>query len=132
MNPVAAHPCSSSEAYWASHDFGRHGRPRPGTRLIITAGPQCGHNGAGDGTVMPYDGRWQATSFPVDLHNGITLNFATRPARDHAGNDVPGVYELVGAELEHGRDLHGRQGDGNGGSENVTLRAKIQHPRNPA
>lgn len=126
---AARPPCSSSEEYWATHDFGRHGRPRPGTHLIITAGPQCGHNGAMAGTVIPYDGRWHSTAFPVDLHNGIMLNFGTRPARDRADNDVPGEYELLGAELEHGHDLHGTQGDGNGGSETVTLRAKVKYSR---
>jgi hypothetical protein len=125
----AAKPCSSSERYWAVHDFGRHGRPRPGTHLIITAGPRCGHNGAKTGTVIPYDGRWNSTSFPVDLHNGIMLNFATRPARDQADNDVPGAYEPVGVELEGGHDLRGTQGDGSGNSEAVTLRAKIKYPR---
>ncbi|WP_439655928.1 hypothetical protein ACSHWB_26220 [Lentzea sp. HUAS TT2] len=126
----AARPLwTDSEEYWATHDFGRHGRPRPGTRLIITAGPQCGHSGARGGTVLPYDGRWHDTSFPVDLHNGIALNFGTRPARNRADNDVPGEYELVGTELEDGFDLCGMQTDGNGGTENVTLRAKIRYPR---
>ncbi|MBP2338807.1 hypothetical protein JOF41_004985 [Saccharothrix coeruleofusca] len=126
---AAANPCSTSDRYWATYDFGRHGRSRPGTRLTTTAGPDCGHDGATAGTVMPYDGRWHSTSFPVCLHNRVTLCFTTRPARDRSDRDVPGVYELVGAELEHGHDLSGTQGDGNGGSETVVLRARPPRSR---
>lgn len=126
---VAANPCSTSDGYWTIYDFGRHGRPRPGTRLVVTAGPVPGHDGATVGTVMPYDGRWHSNSFPVCLNNGVTRCFATRPARDRSDRDVPGVYELVGAELEHGCDLSGSHGDGNGGSERVVLRARPLRPR---
>lgn len=43
--------------WWAGHDEGTNGRPRPGTRVLLRDGRR--------GTVARYEGCWQAATFPV-------------------------------------------------------------------
>lgn len=43
--------------WWATHDTGKGGRPRPETRVVLGDGRT--------GTVQPYEGCWTACTFPV-------------------------------------------------------------------
>ena len=56
--------------WWASHDTGNGGRPRPTTRVATSDGRT--------GTVQPYEGCWKASTFPVLIDfTGQTLMMRT-------------------------------------------------------
>ncbi|WP_447002748.1 hypothetical protein ACRAKI_23905 [Saccharothrix isguenensis] len=56
--------------WWATHETGNGGRPRPTTRVAMGDGRT--------GTVQPYEGCWKASTFPVLIDfTGQTLMMRT-------------------------------------------------------
>lgn len=132
----------SSTAYWLKHDFGRGGRPAPGTKLILELSQGFGiPTAATCAKVLPYDGRWLSSSFPVRLmrpnYEPTTVDWmlSVLPARNGA-TLLLATYDLVGCKLADPQDRTGANvassdltgthatGLGTDDVETVTLRAR--------
>lgn len=120
----------TADEYWDRHDLGCNGRPRPLTLVTVTLGPESGNGGIRSGVVSRSDGRCNLWQFPVKLSNGITVMLSSRIARNASGGELRGgkTFELVGANLESGKDIEGTHGLPNGGKQTITLRAQVRHP----
>lgn len=117
------------DAYWREHDFGRGGRPTPGTELTVSLSGYGVPVGVTCGKVLPYDGRWMSSSFPVLLMRpgyvptSVSWMLSATPARN-GETLLIATYDLCGCNLADGFDLSGTQVTGRFDTETVTLRAR--------
>ncbi|MFS8103534.1 hypothetical protein LFM09_41070 [Lentzea alba] len=117
------------DAYWREHAFGRGGRPMPGTLLTVSISGFGVPIGVTCGRVLPYDGRWVSSSFPVRLMRpgyeptSVSWMLSTVPARSGDALLIA-TYDLVGCALPDGFDLTGTQASGRFDIEMITLRAR--------
>ena len=115
-------------AYWREHAFGRGGRPTPGTPLAVSISGFGVPVGVTCGRVLPSDGRWVSSSFPVLLMRPgyeptpVSWMLSTCPARN-GDTLLVATYDLVGCTLPDGFDLTGTQASGRFDTETITLRA---------
>ena len=116
-------------AYWREHDFGRGGRPAPDTMLSVSITGFGVPVGVTCGRVLPYDGRWASSSFPVLLMRpgyvptSVSWMLSATPARN-GETLLIATYDLLGCNLADGFDLCGTQVTGRFDMETVTLRAR--------
>ncbi|MDX8143259.1 hypothetical protein SK854_14115 [Lentzea sp. BCCO 10_0061] len=128
---VSAEPewMKTTAAYWREHDFGRGGRPAPGTPLTVSISGYGVPVGVICGRVLPYDGRWMSSSFPVLLMRpgyeptSVSWMLSATPARN-GETLLIATYDLLGCNLADGFDLSGTQVTGRFDTETVTLRAR--------
>jgi hypothetical protein len=128
---VSAEPewMKTTDAYWREHDFGRGGRPAPGTPLTVSLSGFGVPVGVTCGRVLPYDGRWVSSSFPVLLMRpgyeptSVSWMLSAMPARN-GETLLIATYDLLGCNLADGFDLSGTQVTGRFDTETVTLRAR--------
>jgi hypothetical protein len=128
---VSAKPewMKTADAYWREHDFGRGGRPAPGTPLTVSISDYGVPVGVTCGRVLPYDGRWVSSSFPVLLMRpgyeptSVSWMLSATPARNGVTLLIA-TYDLLGCNLADGFDLSGTQVTGRFDTETVTLRAR--------
>ncbi|GLY54807.1 hypothetical protein [Lentzea sp. NBRC 102530] len=125
---------ASSSAYWREHDFGRGGRPAPGTKLILALASGFGiPAGATCAKVLPYDGRWVSSEFPVLLMRPnfepteVSWMLSVRPARN-GDTWILNTYDLHGCKLAEGEDLAGTHVTGKFDVEKIVLRARRLQP----
>lgn len=116
-------------AYWREHAFGRGGRPMPGTPLTVSISGFGVPVGVTCGRVLPYDGRWVSSTFPVLLMRpgyeptSVSWMLSTCPARN-GDTLLIATYDLLGCALADGFDLTGTQASGRFDIETITLRAR--------
>lgn len=117
------------DAYWREHDFGRGGRPAPGIPLAIKISGYGVPVGVTCGKVLPYDGRWTSSSFPVLLMRpgyeptSVSWMFSTASGRN-GDTLLIATYDLIGCSLADEFDLSGTHVTGHFETETVTLRAR--------
>lgn len=129
--PVSVEPewMKTTDAYWREHDFGRGGRPAPGTPLTVSISGYGVPVGVTCGRVLPYDGRWVSSSFPVLLMRpryeptSVSWMLSATPARN-GETLLIATYDLVGCSLADGFDLSGTHATGRFATETATLRTR--------
>ena len=128
---VSAEPewMKTTDAYWREHDFGRGGRPAPGTLLTVSISGFGVPVGVTCGRVLPYDGRWVSSSFPVLLmrpgYEPTSVSWMLSATLARNGETLLiATYDLLGCNLADGFDLSGTQVTGRFDTETVTLRAR--------
>ncbi|SFQ22821.1 hypothetical protein SAMN05421810_105261 [Amycolatopsis arida] len=91
--------------WWSAHEgTGRHGRPRPGTRVRLRRG--------GWGVVQFYEGQWDSITFPVRLEaTGHTELCTPKDLDDQSGRACTGWPCRPSRSLPSAwRDVHDRGG----------------------